>query len=74
MIEFTDEEVIEETDIGVSRVKYDKLETLCLCDTAMYLYLNSQQAIILPYSQIGEQKEKIVSILKEKSNINIING
>ena len=74
VIEFADEEVIEETDIGVSRVKYDKLETLCLCDTAMYLYLNSQQAIILPYSQIGEQKEKIVSILKEKSNINIING
>lgn len=74
VIEFTDEEVIEETDTGISRVKYDKLEALCICDTVMYLYVNSQQAIILPYSQIDGQKDAIISMLKEKGNIRIVNG
>lgn len=74
VIEFTDEEIIEETDTGISRAKYDKLETLCICDTVMYLYINSQQAIILPYSQIDGQKDAIISMLKEKGNIKIVNG
>lgn len=74
LIEFADEEVIEETETGVFRVKYDKLETLCICDTVMYLYVNSQQAIILPYSQVDCQKDAIISMLKEKGNIRIVNG
>lgn len=72
VVEFTDDEVIEESKMGISRVKYDKLERLCICDTVMYLYVNSQQAIILPYSQIGNEKDRIIALLKEKSNIEII--
>lgn len=74
VVEFADDEVIEESETGISRVKYDKLERLCVCDTVMYLYVNSQQAIILPYSQIGSEKDRIIALLKEKSNIEIING
>ena len=72
VVEFTDDEVIEESKMGISRVKYDKIERLCICDTVMYLYVNSQQAIILPYSQIGNEKDRIIALLKEKSNIEII--
>lgn len=72
VVEFTDDEVIEETQMSVSRVKYENLERICICDTAMYLYINSQQAIILPFNQLGDDKEKVIAFLKEKVNSKII--
>lgn len=69
VVEFTDDEVIEETQMSVSRVKYENLERICICDTAIYLYINSQQAIILPFNQLGDEKDNVISFIKNKVNI-----
>ena len=32
----------------------------------MIMYIDSQRVIIVPYSQLGEDKEKVIALVKKK--------
>lgn len=67
VIEFGDDEIFETTENSNSHIKYDELTNVYFTDNEMYLYINSQQAFIIPYSQLGDDKEKVVDFIKQKT-------
>ena len=70
VVEIKDDEIIEESSRVTIRAKYDELAKVYYFEDAIYLYINSQQAIILPYNQLGE--EKVIAFLKDKIDVKII--
>lgn len=72
IIEINEDEIIDESPAITVRAKYDEIVNAYCYDDAMYLYINSQQAIILPYNQLGDEKEKVIAFLNEKVNSKII--
>ena len=67
VVEFGDDMVIDESERAVIRARYEELERVCYYDDAMIMYIDSQRAIIVPYSQLGEDKEKVIAFVKEKT-------
>lgn len=67
-IEFCEEEIYESTESSSNHIKYSELTKVHYTDNEMYLYIDSQRALIIPYSQLGEDKEKVVNFIKQKTN------
>lgn len=66
IIEISEDEIIDESPVITVRAKYDEIVNVYCYDDAMYLYINSQQAIILPFNQLGDEKEKVIAFLNSK--------
>lgn len=65
-IELTEDEFIERTDKKTIQLQYKDLERIEITETYIFLYLDSQSACIIPYSALGDDKDKVAAFLKSK--------
>ena len=66
MLEFSDDEYAETTENSVSHTKYSNVNKVIYADDAMYLFVDAQQATVILYSCLGEDKQKIIDFIKQK--------
>jgi len=67
-IELLDDEIIEQTEEGTTHIDYNKLEKAIIVEDYIYYYKNSQCATIIPFSALGDDKDKVISFLQSKVN------
>jgi len=65
-VEFSDDEYVETTENSVSHTKYSNVNKVIYADDAMYLFVDAQQATVILYSCLGEDKQKIIDFIKQK--------
>lgn len=67
-VEFLDDEIIEQTEDSTTHINYDKLEKTVIVEDYIYYYKNSQYATIIPFSALGDDKDKVISFLQSRIN------
>lgn len=65
-IEFTDTEMIQTTEKSMRRVAYGDLIRIVETPYRMYLYDSPSRAYILPLRCLGDEKDALLELLKEK--------
>lgn len=65
-IEFTDTEMIQITEKSMRRVAYGELIRIVETPYRMYLYDSPSRAYILPLRCLGDEKDALLALLKEK--------
>ena len=66
-VDFLDDEYIETTENSVSHIKYGDVNKVIYSDDALYLFIDAQRATAILYSCLGEDKQKIIDFIKQKT-------
>lgn len=66
-VDFLDDEYIETTENSVSHIKYGDVNKVIYSDDALYLFIDAQRATVILYSCLGEDKQKIIDFIKQKT-------
>lgn len=68
VIEFTDTMIIEHTDTTDTRLMYKDIEKICQTEDALYIFIDSSRAFLIPYADLGSDTQKVIDFVKEKQN------
>ena len=68
VIEFTDTMIIEHTDTTDTRLMYKDIEKICQTEDALYIFIDSSRAFLIPYADLGSDTQKVIDFVKEKRN------
>lgn len=73
LMEFGEQNFIETTKETETKTNYSQIEKITLGNTAIYIYINSIQAYIIPFSVFtgDESKEAFLTFINQKAAINI---
>lgn len=66
-VEFQDEKIVETSEHGIFYIHYKDIEKIFLQNECFYIYSNIIQAVIIPFHCLGEDKERVLSYLLEKT-------
>lgn len=56
---------------SMTRIKYEEINRICETEDAVYIYRGDLCAFIIPDRCLGEQKENLLSLLKDKTSLPI---
>lgn len=70
-VEFTDDQIIAVTDHSERKIPYTEIAKICADEAYIFLYTGAVQSIILPFRCLGDQKDALLALLREKTGKDI---
>ena len=67
-VELQDSMIVEKSEQGEIHVNYKDIETIYSDEDYLYVFYSATQALIFPYTCLGDDKERIVEYITKKSN------
>ena len=71
-IEFTDDQIVGVTDHSENRWQYSDIVKICADEEHIFLYTGAVQTIVLPLRCLGEEKDALLSLLRDKTGKDIM--
>lgn len=65
-IEFLENEFFEITEEATIHIPYENFVRVEYTEDWIYMYMDSQRASLIPYSALGDDKDKVVEFIKSK--------